>query len=117
MRRPVPLAGGVTLIIIGAILKFALTTSRPGHGLDLHLIGVIVMAAGVAVVALPLVMITDWRSDRSVALDDERYGPGQRRSAEAGAWNDRQLYGAQPPHTPSRYAPVRSDAERPPSPR
>ncbi|MFI0372621.1 DUF6458 family protein [Actinomadura sp. 1N219] len=49
-----PMAGGVALLTIGAILIFAVTGSI--RGIDLHAVGTILMAAGAAVLLLPLVM-------------------------------------------------------------
>jgi hypothetical protein len=48
-----PFAGGITLIAIGAILTFALSDTSVG-GVDLKVVGVIVMLAGAAALLLPL---------------------------------------------------------------
>jgi hypothetical protein len=47
------IAGGIILIVIGAILTFALTI-EPIGGVDLHIVGVILMIAGAAGLLLPL---------------------------------------------------------------
>jgi hypothetical protein len=52
-RRVMPIAGGVALLTIGAILTFAVTGSI--RGIDLHAVGAILMAAGAALLLLPLV--------------------------------------------------------------
>jgi hypothetical protein len=53
-RCVMPIAGGVALLTIGAILTFAVTGSI--RGIDLHAVGTILMAAGAALLLLPLVM-------------------------------------------------------------
>ncbi|MFI0487700.1 DUF6458 family protein [Actinomadura sp. 9N215] len=53
-RCVMPIAGGVALLTIGAILTFAVTGSV--RGIDLHAVGTILMAAGAALLLLPLVM-------------------------------------------------------------
>lgn len=47
-----PIAGGIVLLVVGAILSFALTTGSV-HGLDLHVVGVILMLAGTLGLVLP----------------------------------------------------------------
>jgi hypothetical protein len=54
--RPVASTGvGVTLVVAGAILRFAVT-SRVAHALDAHVAGVIVMLVGVFALALSLLV-------------------------------------------------------------
>jgi hypothetical protein len=48
-----PIAAGIALIVLGAILKFALTRGKVG-GLDLHVVGVILILAGIAGMVLPV---------------------------------------------------------------
>jgi hypothetical protein len=48
-----PIAGGIALLVVGAILTFALTGSI--RGIDLHMAGVILMLAGALGLVLPLV--------------------------------------------------------------
>jgi Domain of unknown function (DUF6458) len=50
-----PFAGGIALIAIGAILAFALSDTSVG-GVDLQVVGVIVMLAGAAALLLPLLV-------------------------------------------------------------
>jgi hypothetical protein len=47
-----PIGGGLTLIVVGAILTFALTGSV--RGIDLQTAGVILMLAGAVSLLLPL---------------------------------------------------------------
>jgi hypothetical protein len=48
------LGGGVAVIVVGAILTFALTGSV--RGIDLHIVGVILMLGGVLGLLLPLLV-------------------------------------------------------------
>jgi hypothetical protein len=102
------IAGGIALVVVGAILTFALTGSV--RGVDLHIVGVILMLAGAVGLLLPLPVRTRFvtrsrsnrpaaRSSRDViddaphtlvepprhdsALDDDRRTPHRRRP---GAW-------------------------------
>ena len=60
-RRARPLAGrsramrtsvGIFLIAAGAILRFAITTGSP-HGLNVHIVGIILILAGVLGMLMP----------------------------------------------------------------
>jgi hypothetical protein len=74
-----PIAGGVALLTIGAILTFAVTGSI--RGIDLHAVGTILMAAGAALLLLPLVMrgmpsSKQWSArSRQDAIDEADDGP------------------------------------------
>lgn len=76
-----PVAGGIALLTIGAILTFAITGSI--RGIDLPTVGTILMAAGVAVLLLPLVVggmspPKPWSArSRRDAIDDEADGGPQ----------------------------------------
>ena len=48
-------AAGIALIVLGAILTFALKGGHIGE-LDLHVVGVILMLAGVIGIALPMLI-------------------------------------------------------------
>jgi hypothetical protein len=61
-----PIAGGIALLAIGAILTFALTYSSLG-GVDLNIVGVILMLAGAARLLLPLLTGTRPRRNRPTA--------------------------------------------------
>ncbi|TDD23635.1 hypothetical protein E1287_38765 [Actinomadura sp. KC06] len=100
-----PIAGGVALLTIGAILTFAVTGSI--RDIDLHAVGTILMAAGAAVLLLPLVMRgmsppKRWSArSRQDAIDEADNGP--RNSAA-------------PPHRdspPDADGPTRQDRARP----
>lgn len=60
-----PTAGGITLLVVGAILTFALTGSV--RGLDLHIVGVILMLAGALGLLLPLLTRTRSHPNRPAA--------------------------------------------------
>ncbi|MEU4821557.1 DUF6458 family protein [Actinomadura citrea] len=74
-----PVAGGIALLTIGAILTFAVTGSI--RGIDLHTVGAILMAAGASVLLLPLVMggmspPKTWSArSRRDAIDEAARGP------------------------------------------
>ncbi len=51
-RRARAIAVGVLLAALGAVLRFALT-ARSGLGLDVHVVGVILILVGLAVMLLP----------------------------------------------------------------
>lgn len=67
------IGGSVALIIIGAILRFGVTW-HPQH-VDLQVIGVILMIAGVLGLALSLVFMAMRRKDRRSArvYEERRY--------------------------------------------
>lgn len=54
----------LALIVVGAILRFAITTSV--HGIAIHAIGVILMIVGAVGVALWLIVWGPWASRRRV---------------------------------------------------
>ena len=49
------IGGGIAVLIIGAILAFAVTTGSVG-GVDLHVVGVILMLGGALGLLLPLLV-------------------------------------------------------------
>ena len=69
-------ATGIFLIAVGAILKFAINASV--QGIDINVIGVILMVAGAAIVLLSLFYETRW-TDRVRGRDrvvvEERVDP------------------------------------------
>jgi hypothetical protein len=66
---------GLFLIAVGAILTFAIHVTA--SGVDLHTIGIILMAVGALGVALSLVLWSSW------------IGPGYRRGATTTTVDDR----------------------------
>jgi len=70
----------LTLIVIGAVLRFALAAGSP-HGLNVHVVGVIVLLAGVLGVILPfLARLPQNRRQRPAAPNQPPTRPGARRS-------------------------------------
>lgn len=55
MRPQVPIAGGIALFVLGAILRFAVAAGHVG-GVDVHVVGIILMFAGVAALLIPLLL-------------------------------------------------------------
>jgi hypothetical protein len=55
-RRVVSSGVGVTLIAVGAILRFALAGGSP-HGLNVHVVGVVLILAGVVELLLSLLVV------------------------------------------------------------
>lgn len=73
MANEVTIGGSVALIVIGAILRFGVTW-KPAH-VDLQVIGVILMVAGVLGLTLSLVFMAMRRKDRRSAqvYEERRY--------------------------------------------
>ncbi|MFN2582402.1 MAG: DUF6458 family protein [Candidatus Dormibacteria bacterium] len=51
---------GIFLIAVGAILAFAVNVSTGGSGIDLHTVGLILLAVGALGVILSLVFWSSW---------------------------------------------------------
>jgi Domain of unknown function (DUF6458) len=65
------ITGGLVLIAIGAILRFAVDVST--NGVDVHMIGVILMIVGAVAVVLSLVFWSTWGGfHRREVYDDGR---------------------------------------------
>ncbi len=91
---------GVTLIAVGAILRFALAPGSP-HGLNVHVVGVVLILAGVLGLVLSLLV---WgplsrRRNRPAGYDQAAPPPGQQRSypRQPPAAGDPRVYQDQPP--------------------
>jgi len=59
------IAVGIAFIVLGAIFKFALTGGKVG-GLDLHVVGVILMLAGIVGMLLPVLIRNRSRFSRPI---------------------------------------------------
>lgn len=68
------LGAGIFLIVIGAILSFALNVQL--SWIDLHLVGYILMAAGVVIVILGIILMT--RKRKSVVTTRTGVDPATR---------------------------------------
>ena len=84
----------IALIAIGAILRFAVTTKQT-HGVNLHVVGVIVLLAGVLGLLLSLLVWSPLnpnrrRSDRASRRDSGGQGPEQ--------VQERRMYRDDPPN-------------------
>jgi len=64
---------GITLIAVGAILRFALAPGSP-HGLNVHVVGVVLILAGVLGLVLSLLLLL------------VRTGPRQQRQQRQSRW-------------------------------
>jgi hypothetical protein len=68
----VTIGGSIVLIVIGAILRFGITW-KPAH-VDLHAIGIILMAAGAVGLIISIVLLTTRRRGRASAqVYEERH--------------------------------------------
>jgi len=56
---------GVTLIAVGAILRFAVAGGSP-HGLNVHVVGVVLILAGILALLLPLLTRAGSRRPRTL---------------------------------------------------
>jgi membrane-bound ClpP family serine protease len=83
--EPMSIGGGIALIVIGAILAFALDVQV--SGIDIQLIGYILIAAGVLITLLGIVFLTRRRQVTSTsrsAVDPVTGERVTRRSTEDG---------------------------------
>ena len=73
MASPVTIGGSIALIVIGAILRFGVTW-KPAH-VDLQVIGVILMIAGVAGLIISVALLAMKRRGRAPAevYEERRY--------------------------------------------
>jgi hypothetical protein len=98
-RRIVRTGAGITLITAGAISRFAVTTTST-HALNIHIIGVILILAGVLSLLLPL-LVRGPRRRRDRPVGYERAAPpaAQQRfpQDQQPAADDRRVYQDQPP--------------------
>lgn len=68
--------GGIALIVVGAILSFALTVNL--SGINIHVVGVILMLAGVASIALDLAIFAPRRRRVVTSTDAAPQGADRR---------------------------------------
>lgn len=64
-RRVMSTGVGITLIAVGAILRFALPGGSP-HGLNVHVVGVVLILAGILTLLLSLLVRAGQRRPRSL---------------------------------------------------
>jgi hypothetical protein len=79
-----PYAGGkrvmstgfaITLIVVGAVLRFALAAGSP-HGLNIHVVGVVLILAGVLGLVLSMLLLLVRRNPPSTRSPVRRGGGG-----------------------------------------
>jgi hypothetical protein len=68
---------GILLIAVGAVLAFAVTANTNSSGVDLHTVGLILLAVGALGTLLSVVFWSSWagpgyfgRRDRSTVIDE-----------------------------------------------
>lgn len=81
------IGSGIALVVIGAILAFAVNIDTGGF-VDLHLIGYILMAAGVVVFLISLVLMMRRRQTQSVARTAVDPATGERVTRRTVSDND-----------------------------
>ena len=82
MNRGAGLMGfGVVLVVVGAILEFAVTASAKGF--NIHTVGVILLLVGIVSFVVGLALMISGGSRRSITREDVRNTPsGQERTVE-----------------------------------
>ena len=72
---------GVVLVVVGAILEFAVTASAKGF--NVHTVGVILLVVGIVSFVVGLALMITGGSRRSITREDVRNTPsGQERTVE-----------------------------------
>src|ERR1019366_4551416 len=107
-RRAMSAGVGISLITVGAILRFALAGGSP-HGLNVHVVGVILILAGAIGLLLPRLTARapQDRMRRWVRPDQHRaYEPPT--GAEPGAYDDRPAL-VQDPSPPAQRGSLTDD--------
>ena len=91
---------GITLIAAGAILRFAVATTST-HGLNIHIVGVILILAGVLGLLLPLLVWGPLNRRRNRPAGYDHAAPTLTRQRfsqdQPPATDDRRVYQDQPP--------------------
>jgi hypothetical protein len=91
---------GITLIAVGAILRFAVATTVT-HGLNVHVVGVILILAGVLGLVLSLLVWGPLNRRRYRSVGYDRAAPRRTRRRvyqdQPPAREDRRVYQEQPP--------------------
>ncbi len=91
---------GITLIAVGAILRFAVATTVT-HGLNVHVVGVILILTGVLGLVLSLLVWGPLNRRRYRSVGYDRTAPPRTRRRvyqdQPPASEDRRVYQEQPP--------------------
>jgi hypothetical protein len=85
-RRVMSTGAAITLIAVGAILRFALAPGSP-HGLNVHVVGVVLILAGILGLLLSLLVRTGPRQQQQSHWLTRRGRPGGYYNLPA--WDDR----------------------------
>jgi uncharacterized membrane protein YidH (DUF202 family) len=76
---------GIVLVVVGAIMKFAITVHA--HGFNIHVAGVILLWVGIGIVVLSLLILALGGRSRSTMRTDVRETPsGQQRTEQQDDW-------------------------------
>ncbi len=98
-RRVMSTGFAITLITVGAILRFALAAGSP-HGLNVHVVGIVLILAGILGLLLSL-LARGPRRRRNRPDDDDRAAPPLSRQRPSPGQptpaGDRGVYQDQPP--------------------
>ena len=79
------MGGGIVLILVGAILEFAVSVST--RGFNIHTVGVIFLAVGIAAFVAGLIVVLTGGRHRSTLREDVHTTPhGQERVEEQQDW-------------------------------
>jgi hypothetical protein len=77
---------GVVLVVVGAIMRFAVSAKTSGF--DIHKTGIILLLVGVAVFVISLVVLALGGRSRSTTRTDIRETPsGQERTEQKDDWS------------------------------
>jgi len=68
------IGGGIALVVVGAILEFAVSVSAKGF--NIHTVGVILLSVGIAAFVVGLVLVVAGGTRRATMREDVRNTPG-----------------------------------------
>lgn len=99
---------GIALIALGAILRYAVTTTQT-HGINVHVVGLIVLLAGVLGLLLSLLVWSPLNPNRRRAARATRFDDGSHRPQVV---EERRTYRDEAPHDLQGSALYRDDPPR-----
>ena len=80
------MALGIVLVVVGAIMRFAVTAKTSGF--NIHKAGIILLLVGIGVFVVSLVMLALGGRSRSTTRTDVRESPsGQERTEQRDDWS------------------------------
>jgi hypothetical protein len=81
------MGGGIVLILVGAILEFAVSVNTEQHGFNIHTVGLIFLAVGIAAFVAGLIVVLTGGRHRSTMREDVHTTPhGRERTQEQEDW-------------------------------